>query len=100
MPPNALTATVLRSRPGITAAPDRLGAPTPAVLVVGSWGIGLATVHDALSEPERRHHAERGVAAETVSLLFDADGTRRRGVRRTPRGRRRPRWCGRVPEPP
>ncbi|MFE9939903.1 sugar-binding transcriptional regulator [Streptomyces hirsutus] len=73
--PNALTATVLRSQPTIATALDRLGALTTAVLPVGAWGPGLSAVHDALSAPERRRHAELGVVAETASLLFDAKGT-------------------------
>ncbi|MEW2077408.1 sugar-binding transcriptional regulator [Streptomyces sp. NPDC012403] len=73
--PNALTAAVLRSQPTIAETLDRLDALTIAVLTVGAWGPGLSTVHDALSEPERHHHAEMGVVAEMASLLFDADGT-------------------------
>ncbi|MGC9501104.1 sugar-binding transcriptional regulator [Streptomyces sp. WG7] len=73
--PNALTSAVLRSQPTIAETLNRLGTLTTAVLAVGAWGPGLSTVHDALSEPEQRHHAELGVVAEMASLLFDADGT-------------------------
>lgn len=72
--PNALTAAVLRSQPTIAATLTQCGALTTAVLGIGAWEPGLSTVHDALSEPDRRRYAARGVVAEMGSLLFDADG--------------------------
>ncbi len=49
---------------------------TVAVVSIGSWEPRVSTVYDALTDAERKHYADLGVAAEMSSHLFAADGRR------------------------
>ncbi|HEY5832935.1 sugar-binding transcriptional regulator [Streptomyces sp.] len=68
------TAAALRAQSQIAAAMSHFDKVTVAVVSVGSWEAGVSTVHDALTDVERRHYAGLGVAAEMSSQLFDAQG--------------------------
>ncbi len=74
--PDAGTAAALRQQTGIAAAMGYFDKVTVAVVSIGSWEPRVSTVYDALSDAERRHYAELGVAAEMSSHLFAADGRR------------------------
>ena len=72
--PDPATAAALRAQSGIAAAMGYFHKVTVAVVGIGSWAPGVSTVYDALSEAERKHYAELGVAAEMSSHLFDSQG--------------------------
>ncbi|MDI5964727.1 sugar-binding domain-containing protein [Streptomyces sp. SL13] len=74
--PDAATAAALRQQTGIAAAMSYFDKVTVAVVSIGSWEPRVSTVYDALSDAERKHYAELGVAAEMSSHLFAADGRR------------------------
>jgi DNA-binding transcriptional regulator LsrR (DeoR family) len=74
--PDRATATALRAQSGIAAAMSYFDKVTVAVVSIGSWEAGVSTVHDALTDAEREHYADLGVAAEMSSHLFDGDGRR------------------------
>ncbi|WP_269854881.1 sugar-binding transcriptional regulator [Streptomyces sp. RPT161] len=74
--PDAATAAALRKQTGIAAAMSYFDKVTVAVVSIGSWEPRVSTVYDALSDAERKHYADLGVAAEMSSHLFDADGRR------------------------
>jgi DNA-binding transcriptional regulator LsrR (DeoR family) len=74
--PDAATAAALRQQTGIAAAMSYFDKVTVAVVSIGSWEPRVSTVYDALSDAERRHYAELGVAAEMSSHLFAEDGRR------------------------
>jgi DNA-binding transcriptional regulator LsrR (DeoR family) len=74
--PDAATAAALRQQTGIAAAMGYFDKVTVAVVSIGSWEPRVSTVYDALSDAERKHYAELGVAAEMSSHLFADDGRR------------------------
>ncbi len=74
--PDAATAAALRQQTGIAAAMSYFDKVTVAVVSIGSWEPRVSTVYDALSDAERKHYADLGVAAEMSSHLFAADGRR------------------------
>ncbi len=74
--PDAGTAAALRQQTGIAAAMSYFDKVTVAVVSIGSWEPRVSTVYDALSDAERKHYAELGVAAEMSSHLFADDGRR------------------------
>ncbi|PWI42123.1 transcriptional regulator [Streptomyces sp. ICBB 8177] len=74
--PDASTAAALRQQTGIAAAMGYFDKVTVAVVSIGSWEPRVSTVYDALSDAERKHYADLGVAAEMSSHLFDAEGRR------------------------
>ncbi|MGP8297355.1 sugar-binding transcriptional regulator [Streptomyces inhibens] len=73
--PDATTARMLREQPGIVDAVSHFSRVTKAVVTVGGWGPGLSTVYDALSDAEREDYRRRGVCAEVVGELLDAEGS-------------------------
>ncbi|AJT69122.1 hypothetical protein T261_7524 [Streptomyces lydicus] len=72
--PDATAARMLREQPGIVDAVGHFSQVTKAVVTVGGWGPGLSTIYDALSEAEREDYRRRGVCAEVVGQLLDAEG--------------------------
>ncbi|MEU9112310.1 sugar-binding domain-containing protein [Streptomyces sp. NPDC048483] len=72
--PDAEAARMLRAQPGVVDAISRFGQVTKAVVTVGGWGPGLSTIYDALSDAEREDYRSRGVCAEVVGQLLDAEG--------------------------
>ncbi|AEW97724.1 putative transcriptional regulator [Streptantibioticus cattleyicolor NRRL 8057 = DSM 46488] len=74
--PDAATAAALRKQTGIAAAMGYFDKVTVAVVSIGSWEPRVSTVYDALTDAERKHYADLGVAAEMSSHLFDAEGRR------------------------
>ncbi|MFD6418431.1 sugar-binding transcriptional regulator [Streptomyces sp. NPDC060194] len=74
--PDPATAAALRNQTGIARAFEYFDKVTVAAVSIGSWEPGISTVHDMLSDEERRHYASLGVAAEMSAHLFDADGRR------------------------
>ncbi|REK86630.1 transcriptional regulator [Streptomyces inhibens] len=73
--PDATAARMLREQPGIVDAVNHFSQVTKAVVTVGGWGPGLSTVYDALSDAEREDYRRRGVCAEVVGELLDAEGS-------------------------
>lgn len=71
---DAATAAGLRRQREIARALDRSKALDVAVVSVGSWGPGLSTVWDAVTEAERAEALARGAVGESGARLFDAAG--------------------------
>ncbi|TDD66449.1 transcriptional regulator [Jiangella aurantiaca] len=71
---DAATAAGLRRQREIARALDRSRALDVAVVSVGSWGPGLSTVWDAVTEAERAEALARGAVGESGGRLFDARG--------------------------
>lgn len=72
--PDADAATTLRRDPRIARALRHYARLSVAVVSIGAWGPGLSTVHDALSERERRALRREGAVAETCGILLDGSG--------------------------
>lgn len=72
--PDGKAARMLREQPGVVDAISHFGQVTKAVVTVGGWGPGLSTIYDALSDAEREDYRRRGVCAEVVGQLLDAEG--------------------------
>ncbi|SDU71440.1 sugar-binding transcriptional regulator [Jiangella alkaliphila] len=71
---DAATAAGLRRQREIARALDRSRSLDVAVVSVGSWGPGLSTVWDAVTEPERAEALARGAVGESGARLFDGQG--------------------------
>jgi len=72
--PDAKTAAQLRGTPEVSAAYDRFGAVTKAVVAVGSWAPPRSQLYDSLPERQRAALRKQGVTAEVCAVLLDANG--------------------------
>jgi DNA-binding transcriptional regulator LsrR (DeoR family) len=73
--PDATTAAALRRQPEVARAMERFASVTKAVVGVGGWDPPASTVHDAISQRERRTLRRLGVCADVSGVFLDADGT-------------------------
>lgn len=68
-------ARALRANPGgVSEAFAHFAALDTAVVSIGAWRPGHSTVHDVLTERQRRRLDERGACGEIVGMLIDRDG--------------------------
>src|SRR3569833_345271 len=72
--PDRRTTETLRRQPGLAETFGQFRHLTKAVVSIGAWQPGEATVYDALDEAERAAITARGATAEVAARLFDASG--------------------------
>ena len=70
----AEAARAVREQPEVARALAMIPRVTVALCSVGAWLPGLSTIHDAVSEQDRRAVADAGGVGESMGLVFDADG--------------------------
>ena len=68
------SADALRRQPAVAGGLSRASEVTKALVGVGRWASGESTIHDLLSDKERRALAREGVVGELAGVFFDADG--------------------------
>ena len=72
--PDATTAAALRRQPEVARAMERFTSVTKAIVGIGAWDPPASTVHDAISQRERRTLRRLGVRADVSGVFLDANG--------------------------